>query len=104
MTGRGIDQVLPHPSNPWLYEPCVPDARQYVHLAESRNRPISRPVDFDYIWDEALTELGQVGADAGSSNQCGRCDAADVVRVHTIMDALLGPAVLAAGNARLQVE
>ena len=34
MTGRGIDQVLPHPGNPMLYEQCVCDAREYVDLAE----------------------------------------------------------------------
>ena len=34
MTGRGIDQALPYPVNPVLYEPHVRDARDYVHLAE----------------------------------------------------------------------
>ena len=34
MTGRGIDQALPHPSNPILYEPYIRDARDYVDLAE----------------------------------------------------------------------
>ena len=27
MTGRGIDQVLSHPSDPALHEPCIGDAR-----------------------------------------------------------------------------
>jgi poly-gamma-glutamate capsule biosynthesis protein CapA/YwtB (metallophosphatase superfamily) len=35
MTGRGIDQVLPHPSLPHLYESFVKDARDYVWLAEA---------------------------------------------------------------------
>src|SRR6266536_723360 len=54
MTGRGIDQVLPHPLNPRLYEPYLSDARAYVDLAENANGPVPRPVDFDYIWGEAL--------------------------------------------------
>lgn len=57
MTGRGIDQVLPHPSNPVLYESYVRDARGYVELAEEMNGPIPKPVDFYYIWGDALSEL-----------------------------------------------
>jgi poly-gamma-glutamate capsule biosynthesis protein CapA/YwtB (metallophosphatase superfamily) len=57
MTGRGIDQALPHPVDPVLYEPCVHDAREYVALAEKTNGPIQRPVSFDYIWGDALQEL-----------------------------------------------
>ncbi|MGE0082545.1 MAG: poly-gamma-glutamate biosynthesis protein, partial [Thiohalomonadaceae bacterium] len=34
MTGRGIDQVLPHPVEPTLYESWISDARDYVTLAE----------------------------------------------------------------------
>ena len=37
MTGRGIDQVLPHPGNPRLFEPYVKDARDYVVIAEQEN-------------------------------------------------------------------
>jgi poly-gamma-glutamate synthesis protein (capsule biosynthesis protein) len=57
MTGRGIDQILPHPAAPELFEPVVRDARDYVALAERRNGPIPRPVDFDYIWGQSLEEL-----------------------------------------------
>lgn len=57
MTGRGIDQILPHPCNPRLYEGYVKDARDYVELAERMNGPITKPVDFAYIWGDALTEL-----------------------------------------------
>src|ERR671935_5953 len=53
MTGRGIDQVLPHPGNPVLYESHVRDAREYVRLAELINGPIARPVDFESIWGDA---------------------------------------------------
>ena len=31
MTGRGVDQILPHPSDPALQEPFVADAREYVY-------------------------------------------------------------------------
>ena len=57
MTGRGIDQVLPHPGDPALYESYVRDAREYAQLAEFAHGPISRPVDFDYIWGDALLEM-----------------------------------------------
>lgn len=57
MTGRGIDQVLPSPSSPELYEPFVRFATDYVEMAESVNGPIPKPVDFAYIWGDALAEL-----------------------------------------------
>lgn len=63
MTGRGIDQVLPHPGSPVLYESLVRDARDYVRLAESAHGPIRRPVAFDYIWGDALAELRRVRVD-----------------------------------------
>jgi len=63
MTGRGIDQALPNPVNPVLYEPCVRDAREYVALAEKAHGSISCPLSFDYIWDDALAELDRAGVD-----------------------------------------
>jgi poly-gamma-glutamate capsule biosynthesis protein CapA/YwtB (metallophosphatase superfamily) len=63
MTGRGIDQVLPHPGNPVLYEPCVRDARHYVELAENVHGPIPRLVDAAYLWGDALEELQRAGTD-----------------------------------------
>jgi poly-gamma-glutamate synthesis protein (capsule biosynthesis protein) len=63
MTGRGVDQILPHPVSPVLYEPYVRDAREYVQLAEAANGPIHRPVDFAYIWGDALEELDRAGTD-----------------------------------------
>jgi poly-gamma-glutamate synthesis protein (capsule biosynthesis protein) len=54
MTGRGIDQVLPHPGDPRLHEPCVDNASEYVKLAEQANGPLPHPFDFSYIWGEAL--------------------------------------------------
>lgn len=63
MTGRGIDQILPHPGDPTLHEPCIHDARSYVELAESMNGSIPRPVSFDYIWGDALAEIDRAGAE-----------------------------------------
>jgi poly-gamma-glutamate capsule biosynthesis protein CapA/YwtB (metallophosphatase superfamily) len=63
MTGRGIDQALPHPVDPVLYAPYVCDARVDVALAEKANGPIPRPLNFDYIWGDALQELEQTRVD-----------------------------------------
>jgi poly-gamma-glutamate capsule biosynthesis protein CapA/YwtB (metallophosphatase superfamily) len=57
MTGRGIDQILAHPSSPGIQEPYVRDARDYVELAEQANGPVPRPVAPAYIWGDALAEL-----------------------------------------------
>lgn len=57
MTGRGIDQILPHPGNPTLYEGYMKSAAGYVELAEEANGPILKPVSFSYIWGDALAEL-----------------------------------------------
>ncbi len=54
MTGRGIDQVLPHPGDPRIHELFVTDARRYVELAEKANGAVPKPVGFDYIWGDAL--------------------------------------------------
>lgn len=59
MPGRGIDQILPHPSPPVLYESYVRDARRYVALAEEVSGEIPRPVAYDYIWGDALAVLGE---------------------------------------------
>jgi poly-gamma-glutamate capsule biosynthesis protein CapA/YwtB (metallophosphatase superfamily) len=54
MLGRGIDQILPHPSVPRIFESYVKDARDYILLAEQMNGKILYPVPFDYIWGDAL--------------------------------------------------
>ncbi len=54
MIGRGIDQILPHPSKSQLYESFVTDAREYIFLAQEANGKFSYPVSFDYIWGDAL--------------------------------------------------
>ena len=63
MTGRGIDQVLPYPSNPQIYEPYMTSAKGYVRIAEEVNGPIPKPVDFTYIWGDALEELRHTNPD-----------------------------------------
>jgi poly-gamma-glutamate capsule biosynthesis protein CapA/YwtB (metallophosphatase superfamily) len=60
MTGRGIDQVLPHPSDPTLHEPYVESASEYVAMAENASGPIAKPVDFSYIWGDTADELDRV--------------------------------------------
>jgi poly-gamma-glutamate synthesis protein (capsule biosynthesis protein) len=64
MTGRGVDQALPHPGDPRIHEPFVDDAREYVRLAEAANGPVARPVAFPYVWGDALAELARVAPDA----------------------------------------
>jgi poly-gamma-glutamate capsule biosynthesis protein CapA/YwtB (metallophosphatase superfamily) len=64
MTGRGIDQVLPHPGDPRLFEPYVRSASRYVALAEDAHGPIPKPVDYPYMWGDALDELDRIGPDA----------------------------------------
>jgi poly-gamma-glutamate capsule biosynthesis protein CapA/YwtB (metallophosphatase superfamily) len=60
MTGRGLDQVLPHPSDPVLHEPCVKSAIEYVEMAERANGSIQKPASFSYIWGDAIAEWERV--------------------------------------------
>ena len=63
MTGRGVDQVLPHPSSPLLYEPRIRDARDYVRLAETKCGPIEHALACEDLWGDALTEMGRLAPD-----------------------------------------
>ena len=63
MTGRGIDQILPHPNEPSIPEAYVTDARRYVELAEQAHGSIPIPVSFNYIWGDALEEWQRVAPD-----------------------------------------
>ena len=63
MTGRGIDQILPHRGDPTLREPVVTDARTYVALAEKVNGPIPAPVDFGWPWGEAMPLIDECAPD-----------------------------------------
>lgn len=63
MTGRGIDQVMDHPSDPEIYEPYMRNAYGYVQLAEQANGPIPKPIDYSYIWGDALAVLTDIKPD-----------------------------------------
>ncbi len=54
MTGRGIDQIMPSPSDPVIYESYMRSAFGYVKLAEKVNGIIPKPVDSAYVWGDAL--------------------------------------------------
>lgn len=56
MLGRGIDQILAHPSDPALHENFVRDARRYLALAEDASGRIPRKVEASYVWGEALRQ------------------------------------------------
>ncbi|MFZ2173189.1 MAG: CapA family protein [Rhodococcus sp. (in: high G+C Gram-positive bacteria)] len=63
MTGRGVDQILPHPGGPKLREPYVRDARDYVALAEAENGVFPKPVGFAWPWGVALSVLEKAAPD-----------------------------------------
>ncbi|MDP9292286.1 MAG: CapA family protein [Verrucomicrobiota bacterium] len=64
MTGRGIDQILPYPGDPVLYESYMRSALGYVELAEHETGPLPRRVDSRYIWGDALALLEEQTPDA----------------------------------------
>lgn len=57
MTGRGMDQILPHPCDRRIYEEYMTSAAGYVELAERANGPIPKPAAFSYPWGDALEAL-----------------------------------------------
>ena len=63
MTGRAIDQLLPHPGDPTLRESVVSDARTYVRLAEQTNGPIPAPIDYAWPWGESLAIIDEFAPD-----------------------------------------
>ena len=63
MTGRGIDQILAHPSEPTLYETFVTSALDYVRIAEEASGPIPREVDPAYVWGDALAAIERARPD-----------------------------------------
>lgn len=64
MTGRGVDQILPHPGPPALREQVVTDARRYVELAESASGPVPRPAPPDWPWGDTRDLLNALRPDA----------------------------------------
>jgi poly-gamma-glutamate capsule biosynthesis protein CapA/YwtB (metallophosphatase superfamily) len=63
MTGRGSDQIMPHPCDPQL-EDWVQSASDYVRLAERVNGKIPTHVAPTYVWGAALGQLNRVRPDA----------------------------------------
>ncbi|MGW8954079.1 CapA family protein [Streptomyces sp. NPDC055709] len=63
MSGRGVDQILPHPGDPVLREGYIRDARDYVALAEAVNGVIPQPVDYAWPWGAALDVLDRFAPD-----------------------------------------
>lgn len=61
MTGRGVDQVLPDPGDPRLYEDYVTDARTYVELAEQVNGAVPAPVPPAWPWGDTLQAMARCG-------------------------------------------
>lgn len=68
MLGRGIDQVMPHPSDPILHGVEHQSALDYVTLAEQANGSIPRPVDYSYVWGDALQVLEEMKPTARIAN------------------------------------
>ena len=68
MTGRGIDQVLPHPGDPRLREDYLRSARDYVRLAEAASGPIARPTGFGEIWGAARARWRRMAPDVRIMN------------------------------------
>ena len=57
MLGRGIDQILPSPGDPRLYESHMDSALGYVRLAEAAHGIMPRGVSFHYVWGDMLADL-----------------------------------------------
>jgi poly-gamma-glutamate synthesis protein (capsule biosynthesis protein) len=64
MTGRGVDQILPDPTDPILYESYVKSALTYVELAERAHGRIPRNAEPGYIWGRALEQFARLRPDA----------------------------------------
>ncbi len=63
MTGRGIDQILPFPCDPVIHEPFMQSALGYVELAEVAHGRIPTPVEFPYVWGDAIGILDFMAPD-----------------------------------------
>jgi poly-gamma-glutamate synthesis protein (capsule biosynthesis protein) len=63
MTGRGLDQVLPHPGDPWIRERFMSSALGYVALAEARAGPLPRRVAPAHVWGDLLAEIDRRAPD-----------------------------------------
>jgi poly-gamma-glutamate synthesis protein (capsule biosynthesis protein) len=68
MTGRGIDQVLPVPCAPRIFEQWARSAVQYVELAERECGSIGRAHEAAYPWGDGLDVLREQAPDARMVN------------------------------------
>jgi poly-gamma-glutamate capsule biosynthesis protein CapA/YwtB (metallophosphatase superfamily) len=100
MTGRGVDQILPHPGGPRLREACADDARAYVRLAERASGPVPRPAGFAWPWGDALQVLDAMAPDVRLINLetavTGQADFAPGKAVHYRMSPRNLPCLAAA--------
>ncbi len=68
MMGRGVDQILPHPSEPSIPEDYATSACDYVELAERARGLLPRKVHASYVWGDALAELERAHPDVRIAN------------------------------------
>ncbi|MBN1628537.1 MAG: CapA family protein [Thermoleophilia bacterium] len=100
MLGRGVDQILPHPSDPRLRDNRTNSALYFLEQAEAASGPIPKPVDFSYVWGDALEELDRsapacriVNLETAVTTSDDRADKAVQYRMHPAN----APALTAAG-------
>ena len=99
MLGRGVDQILPRPGDPTLRESYVRDARRYVDLAEAVNGTIPRPVDFGWVWGDALPALDAAAPDVRIVNLETSITTSDEFAVGKAVQYRMNPANLPALTA-----
>jgi poly-gamma-glutamate synthesis protein (capsule biosynthesis protein) len=68
MSGRGIDQIMPHSVDPVLFEQYAKSAKQYVELAERHSGNMPDDISYAYIWGDALNVLKKVHPDVSIIN------------------------------------
>lgn len=68
MLGRGVDQMLKHPSSPQLHESFHRDARDYLQLVERHHGALPRGVDPQHIWGDALVQMDHACPDLRIAN------------------------------------
>jgi len=57
MLGRGMDQILPKPCPPRIFEHSIKAARRYVELAEDAHGKLPLDRNLQYLWGSTLPEL-----------------------------------------------
>lgn len=69
MLGRGIDQILPHRSDPRIYEPAMSTARGYVELAEKARLGMPWSSIVPWIWKSSSSSRTPSGKLAGGDRR-----------------------------------